>query len=212
MLCPNIGTQFREPYHSNHVISRLGMTKKLVWKSNVKRESYNNRMSFKGQSNGYNCNKIEHETPTKSDNIGALLWDEWAHAEPVWNRGSLNPVPWAWSLLKHLIIAHKNLNLTESATFVSVICCLPPEDRLPTEFNPMYTDGLFHYYMLDEFVCHFRSVRSILSLLFYFWWQTLLANNVDSDQTPHVASDLGLHCLPIAFAVFSHVFNKNFSV
>ena len=26
---------------------------------------------------------------------------------------------------------------------------------------------------------------SILSLLFYFWWQILLANNVDPDLTPH---------------------------
>ena len=39
---------------------------------------------------------------------------------------------------------------------------------------------------------------SILSLLFYFGWKILLANNVDSDQMPHyVASDLGLHCLPM---------------
>ena len=26
----------------------------------------------------------------------------------------------------------------------------------------------FHYYILDESICHFRSVGSILSLLFYF--------------------------------------------
>ena len=30
----------------------------------------------------------------------------------------------------------------------------------------------------------------------------LLANNVDPDQTPHVASDLGLHCLPMTFYGF----------
>ena len=35
-------------------------------------------------------------------------------------------------------------------------------------------------------------------LLFYFLWKILLANNVDTDQMPHyVASDLGLHCLPV---------------
>ena len=34
--------------------------------------------------------------------------------------------------------------------------------------NPLYTGGFFHCYMLDKFVCHFRGVRSILSLLFYF--------------------------------------------
>ena len=56
----------------------------------------------------------------------------------------------------------------------------------------------FHCYMLDESICHFRGVRSILSLLFYFCWKILLANNVDPDQMPHfVMSDLGLHCLPV---------------
>ena len=28
-------------------------------------------------------------------------------------------------------------------------------------FNPVYTGGLFHCYMLDESICHFRAVRSI---------------------------------------------------
>ena len=67
--------------------------------------------------------------------------------------------------------------------------------------------------MLDESICHFRCVGSILSLLFYFFsigsilsllfymyfrLNILLANNVGPDQMPHyVASDLGLHCLPI---------------
>ena len=40
--------------------------------------------------------------------------------------------------------------------------------------------------MVDEAICHFRGVRSILSLLFYF----LMEN-------PVVASDLGLYCLPV---------------
>ena len=34
--------------------------------------------------------------------------------------------------------------------------------------NPLHTDRLFNRYMLDEFICHFRGVGSILSLLFYF--------------------------------------------
>ena len=34
--------------------------------------------------------------------------------------------------------------------------------------NPLYTARLFHCYMLDESNCHFRGVRSILSLSFYF--------------------------------------------
>ena len=58
--------------------------------------------------------------------------------------------------------------------------------------------GLFHCYILGEFICDFRGVRSILSLLFYFRWKVLLANNVNPDQKPHnVASDLGLNCLPM---------------
>ena len=47
-------------------------------------------------------------------------------------------------------------------------------------------------------VCHFRGVGCILSLLFYFIFKILLANNVDPDQMPHyVESDLDLHCLPM---------------
>ena len=61
----------------------------------------------------------------------------------------------------------------------------------------------FHWYMLDESICHFRGIRSIISLLFYFRWKTLLANSVDPDQMPHyMASDLGIHCLPITLLLF----------
>ena len=52
--------------------------------------------------------------------------------------------------------------------------------------------------MLDESICHFRGVWSITSLLFYFSLKIVLANNVDPGQTRFdVASDLGLHCLPM---------------
>ena len=45
--------------------------------------------------------------------------------------------------------------------------------------------------MLDESICHFRVVRSIID------GKTLIANTADPDQTPHyVVFDLGLHCLP----------------
>ena len=51
---------------------------------------------------------------------------------------------------------------------------------------------------MEESICYLRGARSILSLLFYFWWKILLANNADPDQMPHyVASDLSLHCLPM---------------
>ena len=57
--------------------------------------------------------------------------------------------------------------------------------------------------MLDESICHFRGIGSILSFLFYFGWKILLANSVDPDQTPHyVASELDLHWLPIALYGF----------
>ena len=42
-----------------------------------------------------------------------------------------------------------------------------------------------------------------LSIIFFFGWEILLANNVDPDQVPHdVASDLSLHCLPMTFYEF----------
>ena len=41
-------------------------------------------------------------------------------------------------------------------------------------FNPLYTGRLFHCYILDEAICHFRGVGSILLLLFYLWWKILL--------------------------------------
>ena len=34
--------------------------------------------------------------------------------------------------------------------------------------NPLSTGELFHYYMLDKSICHFKGVWSTLSLLFYF--------------------------------------------
>ena len=34
--------------------------------------------------------------------------------------------------------------------------------------NPLYSGGLFHCYMLDKSICHFRGVRSILLIIFCF--------------------------------------------
>ena len=66
-------------------------------------------------------------------------------------------------------------------------------------FNPLYSGGVFQCYMLDKSIYGFRAVGSILSLLLYFLWEILLANNVDPVQMPHyVASELGLHCFPVA--------------
>ena len=68
-----------------------------------------------------------------------------------------------------------------------------------TAINTLYTGGLFHCYKLDESICHFKGIGSILSLLFYFLYRKILsANNVVPDQMPHdVTSDLGLQCLPM---------------
>ena len=43
-------------------------------------------------------------------------------------------------------------------------------------YYSLYTGGLFHSYLLDESVFHFRDDRSILSLLFYFSRKMLSAN------------------------------------
>ena len=53
--------------------------------------------------------------------------------------------------------------------------------------------------MLDESICDLRGVRSTLSLLSGLdGKKILLPNYVDPDQMPHyVASDLGLHCMPM---------------
>ena len=56
--------------------------------------------------------------------------------------------------------------------------------------------------MLDKSICHFSCVRSVLSLLFYLKWKILLANIVDPD---YVASDLGLHCLPMTLLWISRL-------
>ena len=58
-------------------------------------------------------------------------------------------------------------------------------------------------YMLDESICHLGVCRAYFVAFIHFGWQILLANTVDPDQTPHyVASDLGLHCLPMTFYGF----------
>ena len=52
--------------------------------------------------------------------------------------------------------------------------------------------------MVDESICHFRDIRFTLFFYSILDEKILLANNVDPDQTPHyVASNLGLHCLPL---------------
>ena len=48
----------------------------------------------------------------------------------------------------------------------------------------MYTGGLCHGYMLDESICHFMDVRSILSLLFINLFFILMENPVSKQYRP----------------------------
>ena len=65
--------------------------------------------------------------------------------------------------------------------------------------NPHLLSGPIHPYQLDESTASFRGVWCTFSFYFYFEYIFLLANSEDPDQTPHsVASDLGLHCLPMS--------------
>ena len=62
----------------------------------------------------------------------------------------------------------------------------------------MYTGGLFHCYMLDESICILGVSVHFLILILFLMENHVLSINVDPDQMPHyLASDLGLHCLPM---------------
>ena len=62
---------------------------------------------------------------------------------------------------------------------------------------------LIHYILVDSstvlcWMCPFVILRDVGPILFYFFKEILLANNVDPDQMPHyVAFDLGVHCMPM---------------
>ena len=60
--------------------------------------------------------------------------------------------------------------------------------------------GLFYRSCLNQSVSNIRVSDLFLSLLCFIEIPVFNANIVDSDQMPHsVASDLGLHCLPVTF-------------
>ena len=63
---------------------------------------------------------------------------------------------------------------------------------------------LFHCHLLDKSICHFRGVWVyFVTFIPVFLWKILLANTEDPDQMPHcVASDLGLHYLPMTLLWF----------
>ena len=50
----------------------------------------------------------------------------------------------------------------------------------------------------EKSICNFRGVGIFYRFCSIFFWKILLANNVNPDETPHcMASDLGLHCVPM---------------
>ena len=58
--------------------------------------------------------------------------------------------------------------------------------------------GIFYLNFLDRSISYIRSVWLVL-LSYFVEIPELNANSVDPDQMPHsVASDLGLHCLPMS--------------
>ena len=59
--------------------------------------------------------------------------------------------------------------------------------------------GLFYLNSLDRFISYMRGVWVVLLLPCFVEISKFNANSVDPDQTPRsVASDLGLHILPIS--------------
>ena len=73
-----------------------------------------------------------------------------------------------------------------------------------TAFNPFMPNGISHYYQLEQSISVLMDFRWYFSFLFMFQYKNMLANSEDPDQNPHsVASDLGLHYLPM-----SHKRNK----
>ena len=131
--------------------------------------------------------RLNKESPVKKILLLEFIW---------WNENW-----WYYEKSKILYFSHQNNPENVSLSFKTdwdVGVCLKSEDMSSNKINPLYTGRVFHCCMLDESICHFRGVGSVLLLLFYFWWKILLANNVDPGQMPHcVESDQGLHCLPM---------------
>ena len=113
-------------------------------------------------------------------------------------------LPKAMQFFQNGIYPERKKNCSQGAnSFLYELTPLRGEAKrktVPIYLNPLYTGPgkLFHCNMLDNSICSFSGVGSILLLLFYFQQKILLANTVDPDRMPHyVASDLGLHCFPI---------------
>ena len=77
-------------------------------------------------------------------------------------------------------------------------CILQYYILCPFFFNPLKTDWALPYYKLEESIFDFRYVKLYDVDIPKEKKVELFANSADPDQTPRsVASDLGLHCLPV---------------
>ena len=66
-------------------------------------------------------------------------------------------------------------------------------------FNPFMPCGLFYLKSLDRSISFIRDVWLVLSSSCFVEISELNSNKVNPDQMPRsVASDLGLHCLPMS--------------
>ena len=76
--------------------------------------------------------------------------------------------------------------------------------------NPLVTNGLSHFYHLDESTFILRGIRSIFSI--FFSMKFIKANRIARDGTPRfAASHLGLFCLPMSHKKYTRlIWVKNF--
>ena len=78
-----------------------------------------------------------------------------------------------------------------------------PDTASCCKFNPFYTECTLLQYILEESIFNLRGVRFCSLRYFVRKWLKNLQNSGDPDQMPHyVASDLGLHFLPIPLSGF----------
>ena len=72
----------------------------------------------------------------------------------------------------------------QTGLFVLLWMLKPLPKCLP--FNPLHTVNLFHCYMLDKSISHFRGAGSLLLLFSIFDRKSCLtANTLETNQMPH---------------------------
>ena len=89
---------------------------------------------------------------------------------------------------------------TMSHNSTSLVGNLPRVVIHPKLVNSLMPNGFFYRHSSDRSIFIMRGVWLVFIItMFYRNSYTKTANSVDSDQTPRsVASDLGLHCLPLS--------------